>query len=63
MVAFASQYVKGSLIVYFWFWLVLFNVYGPRAQSDDLERIEFKRKFYKILQVKQIFVPYIGPLD
>ncbi|KAF3440299.1 hypothetical protein FNV43_RR18583 [Rhamnella rubrinervis] len=29
---------------------VLFNVYGPRAQSDDMERIEFKLKFYKILQ-------------
>lgn len=39
---------------YVWFWAVLFNVYGPRAQSDDLERIEFKLKFYKILQVKEI---------
>ncbi|KAM6591810.1 hypothetical protein CsatA_014415 [Cannabis sativa] len=29
---------------------VLFNLYGPRAQCDDAERIEFKLKFYKILQ-------------
>ncbi|XP_015889636.2 DNA-(apurinic or apyrimidinic site) endonuclease 2 isoform X2 [Ziziphus jujuba] len=29
---------------------VLFNLYGPRAESDDLERIEFKLKFFKILQ-------------
>lgn len=32
---------------------VLFNLYGPRAESDDLERIEFKLKFFKILQVKK----------
>ncbi|KAK7360190.1 hypothetical protein VNO77_02172 [Canavalia gladiata] len=29
---------------------VLFNVYGPRAGSDDTERIQFKQKFYRILQ-------------
>ncbi|KAL5557557.1 hypothetical protein UlMin_039793 [Ulmus minor] len=29
---------------------VLFNLYGPRAVSDDAERIEFKLNFYKILQ-------------
>ncbi|KAI4314751.1 hypothetical protein L6164_027628 [Bauhinia variegata] len=29
---------------------VLFNVYGPRAESDDTERIQFKKIFYKILQ-------------
>ena len=32
-------------------WVVLFNLYGPRAQSDDTERIQFKLMFYKILQV------------
>lgn len=30
---------------------VLFNLYGPRAVHDDTERIEFKMKFFKILQV------------
>ncbi|WCJ32635.1 hypothetical protein M5689_014045 [Euphorbia peplus] len=29
---------------------VLFNIYGPRADSDDSERIQFKLMFYKILQ-------------
>ncbi|XP_019446881.1 PREDICTED: DNA-(apurinic or apyrimidinic site) lyase 2 [Lupinus angustifolius] len=29
---------------------VLFNVYGPRAVSDDTERIQFKQMFYRILQ-------------
>ncbi|KAL9142171.1 hypothetical protein ABFS82_14G151400 [Erythranthe guttata] len=29
---------------------VLFNVYGPRAVRDDRERIEFKLKFFNILQ-------------
>ncbi|GMH06548.1 hypothetical protein Nepgr_008388 [Nepenthes gracilis] len=29
---------------------VLFNVYGPRADSDDAERIKFKTNFFKILQ-------------
>ncbi|KAK4490495.1 hypothetical protein RD792_001175 [Penstemon davidsonii] len=29
---------------------VLFNVYGPRAQCDDKERIQFKLKFFNILQ-------------
>ncbi|CAA0811100.1 DNA-(apurinic or apyrimidinic site) lyase 2 [Striga hermonthica] len=29
---------------------VLFNVYGPRADSDDTERIQFKRIFFHVLQ-------------
>ncbi|CAL5197486.1 unnamed protein product [Lathyrus oleraceus] len=29
---------------------VLFNIYGPRAGSDDTERIQFKQIFYRILQ-------------
>ncbi|KAJ4844574.1 hypothetical protein Tsubulata_023592 [Turnera subulata] len=29
---------------------VLFNLYGPRADSDDAQRIQFKLTFYKILQ-------------
>ncbi|KAJ9172672.1 hypothetical protein P3X46_015886 [Hevea brasiliensis] len=29
---------------------VLFNIYGPRAESDDSERIQFKLMFFKILQ-------------
>ncbi|GAB4848465.1 hypothetical protein Ancab_003169 [Ancistrocladus abbreviatus] len=29
---------------------VLFNVYGPRADSDDANRIRFKTNFYKVLQ-------------
>ncbi|XAR73774.1 DNA-(apurinic or apyrimidinic site) lyase [Bertholletia excelsa] len=29
---------------------VLFNIYGPRAESDDTERIQFKSTFFKILQ-------------
>ncbi|PIN08901.1 DNA-(apurinic or apyrimidinic site) lyase [Handroanthus impetiginosus] len=29
---------------------VLFNVYGPRAECDDKERIQFKLKFFSILQ-------------
>ncbi|CAH9117113.1 unnamed protein product [Cuscuta epithymum] len=29
---------------------VLFNIYGPRAGSDDSERIQFKLSFYKILE-------------
>ncbi|XXG86153.1 hypothetical protein AAC387_Pa11g1101 [Persea americana] len=29
---------------------VLFNIYGPRAESHDMERLSFKRKFFKILQ-------------
>lgn len=34
--------------------LVLFNLYGPRAVCDDTERIEFKLKFFKILQVTKV---------
>ncbi|KAF6156630.1 hypothetical protein GIB67_010685 [Kingdonia uniflora] len=29
---------------------VVFNIYGPRADCDDTERINFKHKFFKILQ-------------
>nr|GME04753.1 DNA-(apurinic or apyrimidinic site) lyase 2 [Ipomoea batatas] len=29
---------------------VLFNIYGPRAGSDDSERIQFKLTFFKILE-------------
>ncbi|KAJ4962717.1 hypothetical protein NE237_022656 [Protea cynaroides] len=29
---------------------VLFNLYGPRAQCDDAERLQFKSTFFKILQ-------------
>ncbi|ESQ53482.1 hypothetical protein EUTSA_v10024709mg [Eutrema salsugineum] len=29
---------------------VVFNVYGPRAVADDAERIEFKHRFYDILE-------------
>ncbi|GFQ05045.1 DNA-(apurinic or apyrimidinic site) lyase 2 [Phtheirospermum japonicum] len=29
---------------------VLFNVYGPRAESDDTERIQYKRNFFNVLQ-------------
>ncbi|KAK9285382.1 hypothetical protein L1049_024573 [Liquidambar formosana] len=29
---------------------VLFNIYGPRAECDDVERIQFKLTFFKILQ-------------
>ncbi|KAM7529619.1 hypothetical protein LguiB_033029 [Lonicera macranthoides] len=29
---------------------VLFNIYGPRADPDDTDRVHFKRTFFKILQ-------------
>ncbi|XP_077231152.1 endonuclease/exonuclease/phosphatase family protein [Tasmannia lanceolata] len=29
---------------------VLFNLYGPRADADDKERVQFKLMFFKILQ-------------
>ncbi|KAK9165167.1 hypothetical protein Scep_000358 [Stephania cephalantha] len=29
---------------------VLFNIYGPRAAHDDIERVDFKRKFFCVLQ-------------
>ncbi|XP_010531085.1 PREDICTED: DNA-(apurinic or apyrimidinic site) lyase 2 [Tarenaya hassleriana] len=29
---------------------VVFNIYGPRAGADDTERIEFKQKFFSILE-------------
>lgn len=30
---------------------VVFNVYGPRAVADDAERVEFKHRFYDVLEV------------
>lgn len=33
------------------FFSVVFNVYGPRAVADDAERIEFKHRFYDVLEV------------
>jgi AP endonuclease-2 len=30
---------------------VVFNVYGPRAVADDADRIEFKHRFYGVLEV------------
>jgi len=30
---------------------VVFNVYGPRAVADDTDRIEFKHRFYDVLEV------------
>ncbi|KAL9258291.1 DNA-(apurinic or apyrimidinic site) endonuclease 2-like protein [Drosera capensis] len=30
---------------------VLFNIYGPRADPDDADRIKFKTTFYKILKL------------
>lgn len=35
---------------------VLFNIYGPRAVSDDTERVEFKQTFFKILQKRCEFL-------
>ncbi|KMT09608.1 hypothetical protein BVRB_6g130610 isoform B [Beta vulgaris subsp. vulgaris] len=35
---------------------VLFNVYGPRADPEDVERIQFKANFYKIMQRRIIVV-------
>jgi AP endonuclease-2 len=29
---------------------VLFNIYGPAVEEDDIERVRFKLLFYKILQ-------------
>ena len=40
-----------ELMLIILFSTVLFNLYGPRAALDDTERIEFKMKFFKILQV------------
>ncbi|KAL9275728.1 DNA-(apurinic or apyrimidinic site) endonuclease 2-like protein [Drosera capensis] len=34
---------------------VLFNIYGPRADPDDAERIQFKSAFYKVLQKRWDF--------
>uniref|UniRef100_A0A0D3H9E2 DNA-(apurinic or apyrimidinic site) endonuclease 2 n=1 Tax=Oryza barthii TaxID=65489 RepID=A0A0D3H9E2_9ORYZ len=30
---------------------VLFNIYGPAVEEDDIERVRFKLLFYKILQI------------
>ena len=38
------------------FCLVVFNVYGPRAVADDAERVEFKHRFYDVLEVKVLSV-------
>ncbi|KAJ4714211.1 DNA-(apurinic or apyrimidinic site) lyase [Melia azedarach] len=35
---------------------VLFNIYGPRADSDDTDRIQFKLQFFKILQKRWEFL-------
>lgn len=35
---------------------VLFNIYGPRAVSDDTERVQFKQTFFKILQKRWEFL-------
>jgi hypothetical protein len=52
-------FLKNGNYNFFWcscvcIYLVLFNIYGPRAGSDDTERILFKQKFYRILQVFKI---------
>ncbi|KAK4262067.1 hypothetical protein QN277_027677 [Acacia crassicarpa] len=39
---------------------VLFNLYGPRADSDDTERIQFKRNFFTILQKRWESLLYQG---
>ncbi|XP_072062356.1 DNA-(apurinic or apyrimidinic site) endonuclease 2 isoform X2 [Arachis hypogaea] len=39
---------------------VLFNVYGPRAGGDDEERIQFKQKFYQILQKRWESLLHMG---
>lgn len=33
---------------------VLFNIYGPAVEEDDIERVRFKLLFYKILQVLHV---------
>lgn len=35
---------------------VLFNIYGPRAVSDDMDRIQFKDTFFKMLQKRWNFL-------
>ncbi|KAK8471581.1 hypothetical protein PHAVU_003G261600 [Phaseolus vulgaris] len=39
---------------------VLFNVYGPRAASDDTERIQFKKFFYSVLQKRWEYLLHQG---
>ncbi|CAL5324273.1 unnamed protein product [Camellia sinensis] len=39
---------------------VLFNIYGPRAESDDTERIQFKLTFFTILQKRWEFLLHQG---
>ncbi|KDO71209.1 hypothetical protein CISIN_1g0067572mg, partial [Citrus sinensis] len=40
---------------------ILFNVYGPRADSEDTVRIQFKLQFFHVLQGRRIFV--VGDLN
>ena len=47
-------FVDYSLIHYHLNFAVLFNIYGPRADPDDVERIQFKHNFFKILQVLSV---------
>ncbi|XP_020113175.1 DNA-(apurinic or apyrimidinic site) lyase 2 [Ananas comosus] len=37
-------------------YFVIFNIYGPRAEHDDDERVRFKLIFYKILQKRWEFL-------
>ncbi|KAJ4783781.1 DNA-(Apurinic or apyrimidinic site) lyase 2 [Rhynchospora pubera] len=39
---------------------VLFNIYGPRAEAEDKERIRFKLLFFKILQKRWEFLLNLG---
>uniref|UniRef100_A0A5B7C4H0 DNA-(apurinic or apyrimidinic site) endonuclease n=1 Tax=Davidia involucrata TaxID=16924 RepID=A0A5B7C4H0_DAVIN len=39
---------------------VLFNIYGPRASYDDMERIQFKLTFFKVLQKRLEFLLHQG---
>ncbi|XP_058187512.1 DNA-(apurinic or apyrimidinic site) endonuclease 2 isoform X2 [Rhododendron vialii] len=39
---------------------VLFNIYGPRAVSDDRERIQFKHTFFMMLQKRWSFLLHQG---
>ncbi|KAA0025674.1 DNA-(apurinic or apyrimidinic site) lyase 2 isoform X1 [Cucumis melo var. makuwa] len=39
---------------------VLFNIYGPRAESDDSDRVLFKLKFYNVLQKRWEHLLHMG---
>lgn len=40
---------------------VVFNVYGPRAVADDADRVEFKHRFYDVLEVSLVrFLRMLG---